>query len=258
MIHLLTLGIPGSAATAVMMGAFMIHGIQPGPLLFTKQTAEVYAIIGGMILANIVMIGLGFVAALSFATLMKVPAAVLNTFIIVFCFLGAYALRNDMADVWLTMLFGILGFVMRRWDLPIPPLVMGVILGPMAEQYFLTSMVSHANDVSIFVTRPVSAVILLLSALMVSGRSGRPGAAVVDSESRTRLDFQSLQFDVWRGAAWRRFLCPSISQPKGPRARMPPAWPRSLAGLGASPPSSPRSWHTPRCGTDWATSVGST
>ncbi len=167
MIHLLTLGIPGSAATAVMMGAFMIHGIQPGPLLFTKQTAEVYAIIAGMILANIVMIGLGFLAALSFAALMKVPAAVLNTFIVVFCFLGAYALRNDMADVWLTMLFGILGFFMRRWDLPIPPLVMGVILGPMAEQYFLTSMVSNANDVSIFVTRPVSAVILLLSAAMV-------------------------------------------------------------------------------------------
>ena len=73
MIHLLTLGIPGSAATAVMMGAFMIHGIQPGPLLFTKQTAEVYAIIAGMILANIVMIGLGFLAALSFAALMRCP-----------------------------------------------------------------------------------------------------------------------------------------------------------------------------------------
>jgi putative tricarboxylic transport membrane protein len=167
MIHLLTLGIPGSAATAVMMGAFLIHGIQPGPLLFTKQTAEVYTIIAGMVLANVVMIGLGFLAALTFATLMKVPAPILNTFIVVFCFLGAYALKNDMADVWLTMLFGILGFVMRHWDLPIPPLVMGVILGPMAEQYFLTSMVANANDVSVFVTRPVSAVILALSALMV-------------------------------------------------------------------------------------------
>jgi putative tricarboxylic transport membrane protein len=167
MIHLLTLGIPGSAATAVMMGAFLIHGIQPGPLLFTKQAAEVYTIIAGMILANIVMIALGFLAALCFATLMKVPAPILNTFIVVFCFLGAYALRNDMADVWLTMLFGILGFFMRRYDLPIPPLVMGVILGPMAEQYFLTSMVANANDLTVFVTRPVSALILLLSALMV-------------------------------------------------------------------------------------------
>ena len=168
MIHLLTLGIPGSAATAVMMGAFLIHGIQPGPLLFTKSPEQVYTIFAGMILANIVMIALGFGAALSFAMLMRVPAPILNTFIVVFCFLGAYALRNDLADVWLTMLFGVLGFFMRRYDLPIPPLVMGIILGPMAEQYFLTSMVSHQNDLTVFVTRPVSAVVLLLSVLMVA------------------------------------------------------------------------------------------
>jgi putative tricarboxylic transport membrane protein len=168
MIHLLTLGIPGSAATAVMMGAFLIHGLQPGPLLFATQPRAVYAIFAGMILANVIMIGLGFLAAMSFAMLMRVPAAVLNTFIIVFCFLGAFALRNDMADVWLTMLFGVTGFFMRRYDLPIPPLVMGIILGPMAEQYFLTSMVSHGNDATIFLTRPVSAVVLLLSFLLVA------------------------------------------------------------------------------------------
>jgi putative tricarboxylic transport membrane protein len=167
MIHLLTLGIPGSAATAVMMGAFLLHGIQPGPLLFIKQPEQVYTIFAGMILANLLMIALGFLAALCFATLMKVPAPILNTFIVVFCFLGAYALRNDMADVWLTMLFGVLGFFMRRYDLPIPPLVMGVILGPMAESYFLTSMVANAGDLSVFVTRPVSAVVLTLAALML-------------------------------------------------------------------------------------------
>ena len=167
MIHLLTLGIPGSAATAVMMGAFLIHGIQPGPLLFTKQPEQVYTIFAGMILANLLMIALGFLAALSFATLMKVPAPILNTFIVVFCFIGAFALRNDMADVWLTMLFGVAGFFMRRWDLPIPPLVMGVILGPMAEQYFLTSMVANQNDLTIFVTRPVSATILAIAVAML-------------------------------------------------------------------------------------------
>jgi len=118
------------------------------------------SLIGGMILANVLMVAVGFVAALCFATLMKVPAPILNTFIVVFCFLGAYALRNDMADVWLTMLFGFLGFFMRRYELPIPPLVMGVILGPMAEQYFLTSMVSHQNDLTVFLTRPVSAIVL--------------------------------------------------------------------------------------------------
>jgi putative tricarboxylic transport membrane protein len=168
MIHLLTLGIPGSAATAVMMGAFLLHGIQPGPLLFVKQSEAVYTIFAGMILANLWMIGLGFLAALSFATLMKVPAPILNAFIVIFCFIGAFALRNDMADVWLTMLFGLLGYVMRRYDLPVPSLVMGVILGPMAEQYFLTSMVSHQNDLTVFVTRPVSAVVLAAAVLVVA------------------------------------------------------------------------------------------
>jgi putative tricarboxylic transport membrane protein len=167
MIHLLTLGIPGSAATAVMMGAFLLHGIQPGPLLFVKQPGEVYTIFAGMILANVLMIGLGFLAALSFATLMRVPAPILNSFIVVFCFIGAFTLRNDMADVWLTALFGLLGFVMRRWALPVPSLVMGVILGPMAEQYFLTSMVSHQNDLTVFVTRPVSAVVLACAAIVL-------------------------------------------------------------------------------------------
>ncbi len=173
MIHLLTLGIPGSAATAVMMGVFLIHGIQPGPLLFTRQPEQVYTLFAGMILANVLMIGLGFLAAVAFAALMRVPAFLLNTLIVVFCFIGAFALRNDMADVWLTMLFGVLGFVMRRWDLPVPPMVMGIILGPMAEQYFLTAMVSHGNDLTIFVTRPVSAVALGLAAAAVAWAAWR-------------------------------------------------------------------------------------
>jgi putative tricarboxylic transport membrane protein len=179
MIHLLTLGIPGSAATAVMMGVFLIHGIQPGPLLFSHQPEQVYTLFAGMILANVLMIALGVVAAMAFATLMRVPAPVLNTFIVVFCFIGAYALRNDMADVWLTMIFGVVGFAMRRWDLPVPPMVMGVILGPLAEQYFLTSMVSHGNDLTVFVRRPVSAVALGLSAALVAWalwRAARAGA----------------------------------------------------------------------------------
>ena len=164
MIPLLTLGIPGSGATAVMMGAFLLHGVQPGPLLFAQSPHEVYTIFVGMLLANLIMIGMGLLAARSFAQLMKVPEPILAAFIITFCFLGAYALRNDMSDVWVTMLFGVLGFFMRRYNLPIPPLILGIILGPLAEQYFLTSMVSHGNDVTVFLTRPVSAAVLLTSA----------------------------------------------------------------------------------------------
>jgi len=164
MIPLLTLGIPGSGATAVMMGAFLLHGVQPGPLLFAQSPHEVYTIFVGMLLANLIMIAMGLLAARSFAQLMKVPEPILAAFIITFCFLGAYALRNDMSDVWVTMLFGVLGFFMRRYNLPIPPLILGIILGPLAEQYFLTSMVSHGNDVTVFFTRPVSAAVLLTSA----------------------------------------------------------------------------------------------
>ncbi len=164
MIPLLTLGIPGSGATAVMMGAFLLHGVQPGPLLFTNNTHEVYTIFVGMLLANLIMIVMGLLAARSFAQLMKVPEPILAAFIIAFCFLGAYALRNDMADVWVAMLFGVLGYFMRRYDLPIPPLILGIILGPLAEQYFLTSMVSHANDLTVFFTRPVSAILIVTSA----------------------------------------------------------------------------------------------
>lgn len=167
MIPLLTLGIPGSGATAVMMGAFLLHGVQPGPLLFTKNTIEVYTIFVGMLLANLIMIVMGLLAARSFAQLMKVPEPVLAAFIIAFCFLGAYALRNDIADVWVTMLFGILGFFMRRYQLPIPPLILGIILGPLAEQYFLTSMVSHGNDLSVFLTRPVSAALIVTSVALL-------------------------------------------------------------------------------------------
>ena len=177
MIPLLTLGIPGSGATAVMLGAFLLHGVQPGPLLFLKSPHEVYTIFVGMLVANLIMIAMGLLAARSFAQLMKVPEPILAAFIIAFCFLGAYALRNDMADVWVAMLFGVLGFFMRRHNLPIPPMILGIILGPLAEQYFLTSMVSHANDLSVFITRPLSAALIVTSIALVlwplaKGRAG--------------------------------------------------------------------------------------
>jgi putative tricarboxylic transport membrane protein len=147
----------------VMMGAFLLHNVQPGPLLFAKSPDQVYTIFAGMLLANLTMIVIGLLAARLFAQLMKVPQSILSVFIITFAFLGAYALRNDMADVWVTMLFGVLGFIMRRYRLPIPPLVLGVILGPLAEQYFLISMMSHRNDFSVFLTRPISATLLAIS-----------------------------------------------------------------------------------------------
>jgi putative tricarboxylic transport membrane protein len=120
MIPLLTLGIPGSGATAVMMGAFLLHGIQPGPLLFSKSPEAVYTIFVGMLVCNLIMILAGLITAKFFSELMRVPENILSAFIISFCFLGAFALRNDMTDVWFMTLFGIVGYLMRRYDLPSP------------------------------------------------------------------------------------------------------------------------------------------
>ena len=100
MIPLLTLGIPGSGATAVMMGAFLLHGIQPGPLLFNKDPHAVYTIFAGMFLCNLVMVLAGWICAKFFSELMRRPETILGACIIVFCLAGAYTLRNDMADLW--------------------------------------------------------------------------------------------------------------------------------------------------------------
>jgi len=163
MIPLLTLGIPGSGATAVMMGAFLLHGIQPGPLLFNKSPEAVYTIFVGMLVCNLIMILAGLITAKFFSELMRVPENILCAFIITFCFLGAFALRNDMADVWFMAIFGITGYFMRRYDLPIPPMILGIILGPLSERYFLTTMIGAANDFTIFFTRPVSACLIVIS-----------------------------------------------------------------------------------------------
>jgi len=163
MIPLLTLGIPGSGATAVMMGAFLLHGIQPGPLLFSKTPEAVYTIFVGMMICNLIMILTGLFTARFFSELMRVPENILGAFIITFCLIGAFALRNDIADVWFMALFGILGYFMRRYGLPIPPLILGVILGPLAESYFLTTMIAEANNYWIFFSRPVSGFLMICS-----------------------------------------------------------------------------------------------
>jgi putative tricarboxylic transport membrane protein len=110
-----------------------------------------------------VMILAGVICAKFFSELMRVPENIMGAFIIMFCLVGAYALRNDTADLWYMVIFGIGGYYMRRYDLPVPPLVLGVILGPLAERYFLGTMIGANNDISVFFTRPVSGTLIILS-----------------------------------------------------------------------------------------------
>lgn len=167
MIPLLTLGIPGSAATAIMLAAMLLHGVNPGPLLFIMDPTMVYTIFAAMILANVMMIGAGIGVAKVFATLMRTPPAILAAFIIVLSVVGAFGVRNNIFDVYVCLAFGVIGWGMKRVGFPSAPLVLGVILGPLAERYLLTSMANSSQDWTVFFTRPISATILCLSLLFV-------------------------------------------------------------------------------------------
>jgi putative tricarboxylic transport membrane protein len=167
MIPLLTLGIPGSAGAAIMLAALVLHGVQPGPLLYTKHPEMLYAIFASFMLANVFMIVVSVVVARFFGALMSADPAVICGFIVVFSLIGAFGVRNNIADVYICLLFGVLGFYMRRFGFPTAPMVLGVILGPLAEGYFMTSMANYGDDWTVFFTRPKSAFLMALAGLFV-------------------------------------------------------------------------------------------
>ncbi len=167
-IPMLTLGIPGSAATAVMMAALMLHGVQPGPLLFVSSTDLVYTVFAGYLVANAFMIVAGLLVARGFASLMKIPAAILFGTIVVLCVIGAFGVRNNWADVYICVAFGFIGYFAHRFGVPSTPMILGVILGPLAERFFFASLETYERDYWIFFTRPYSATIMGLSALFLA------------------------------------------------------------------------------------------
>lgn len=167
MIPLLTLGIPGSAATAVILAALILHGIQPGPLLFVENPKLIYTVFASVLVANFLMIFAGLAGARLLVYVMRVPHPLLMAFIVSFCLIGAYILNNSMADVWVTLLFGIVGFLCRKFGLPTTPMLLGLILGPLGERFFVTTMMTESNDWTVFFTRPISAVFIAFAVLML-------------------------------------------------------------------------------------------
>jgi putative tricarboxylic transport membrane protein len=163
MIPLLTLGIPASAAGAIMLAAFMLHGVQPGPTLFTSGSPIPNVIFGAMFLALLLTVAITIVGLRAFLKLLQIPEAFLYPLIVVFSYLGAYGTRNNLGDVWIATLFGLLGYLMARFGFPVPPLILGLVLGPFAEHYLLTAWTLSAGDLTPFVTRPISLVLLVLA-----------------------------------------------------------------------------------------------
>ena len=167
LIPLLSLGIPSTAASAIMLAALVGHGVQPGPMLYQKSPEMLYAIFASFTLANVFMILVSVFVARGFGTLMRTNPAIICAFIIVFSLVGAYGVRNNIADVYICIAFGIIGFYMRRFEFPTAPMVLGVVLGPLAEGYFMTSLANYDNDLTIFFTRPKSGALMAFSILFV-------------------------------------------------------------------------------------------
>ena len=165
MVPLLALGIPGSGATAVILGAFLLHGVQPGPQIFTTSADMVYTIFASMFASVLGMCLLGYFAIRPLVKVLYLPEAVTSAFVALFCFVGAFSARNSMADLWMIAVFGIVGYLFERYRFPVAPMVLGCILGPTAETAFMTSMIAYQNDWTVFFTRPISGTVMAAAIL---------------------------------------------------------------------------------------------
>ena len=166
---LLTIGLPTSATAAIVLAAFQQYGLQPGPLLFETQPLLVWGLIASMYIGNVLLLVLNLPLVGLWIRLLSIPRPLLYGGILIFATLGAYGLRNSWFDLLLLYIIGLIGFVMRRYDIPVAPTIVGMILGPVAEQQLRRALSISQGDMSIFFTKPISASILLLAAALVIG-----------------------------------------------------------------------------------------
>jgi len=162
MVPMLTLGVPGDAVTAVLMGALTIHNFQPGPMLFTEHPEIVYPIFAAMILAQFVMLFVGLGGARYFARLINIDRKILTPIIFLLCVVGSYSMRFSFFDVGVSLVIGILAYFMNYYGYPVSPILLSIILGPMVEQNLRRSLVISHGDPTIFFTRPISAAFIFI------------------------------------------------------------------------------------------------
>lgn len=165
LIPMLTLGIPGDSVAAIMIGALTIQGLQPGPLLFQNNSLLVYTIFAGFIVANIFMLVLGFSGVRVFSKILAVPRSILSPVIVMLCFVGAYAINSSLFDVGVMMIFGVIGFFMQKAGMPVSPVVLGIILGPLAESHFRRALLMGNGSPTVFFQSPVSLLFFILTVL---------------------------------------------------------------------------------------------
>jgi putative tricarboxylic transport membrane protein len=168
MLPMITLGIPGSPTTAILLGGMIIWGLRPGPLLFTESPDFVWGLIGSMYVANVATVLLNLALIPVFIRVLAMPFTLLTPIIFILCVLGVFATTDRMFDTWIMLILGVAGYLMRKLNYPVAPAVLAIVLGPLAERSLRQSLISSQGDVTTFITRPISLTCVILALLLVS------------------------------------------------------------------------------------------
>jgi putative tricarboxylic transport membrane protein len=166
LLPMITLGIPGSPTAAVMLGGLLIWGLQPGPMLFIEKPDFVWGLIASMYTGNVLGVVVVLVFVPVFAGILRIPFAILTPLIVFVCAIGAYAVSNSMLDVWYMILFGVLGYVFKKLDYPLAPLVLALVLGDLAESALRQSLIISQGSLLVFFQSPLSAVITTAACIL--------------------------------------------------------------------------------------------
>ncbi|NWF92429.1 MAG: tripartite tricarboxylate transporter permease [Syntrophaceae bacterium] len=166
-IPLLTLGIPGNATIAMIFVALMIHGIRPGPLLIQEHPNLFWGVVASMYIGNLMLLGLNLPLIGFWVRLLRVPYHFLAVVVVTICLIGAYSVKNSAFDVGMMVIFGVLGYFMRKGGFPPAPLILSMILGPILERSLQQSLISSGGEVSIFFEKPISAALLSVAAFLM-------------------------------------------------------------------------------------------
>ena len=167
LLPMLALGIPGSPTAAVLLGGLLIWGLQPGPLLFVEQKDFVWGLIASMYLGNLVGLIVVLTTVPLFASILRIPFAIIAPVIVVICAIGAYTVHNAMLDIWFMMLFGVIGYLFKKLDYPLAPLVLALVLGDKAEDSFRQAMLVSQGELSILWSNPLVGIISTLAILLL-------------------------------------------------------------------------------------------
>ncbi len=164
---MLALGVPGSATAAVMMGGLMIWGLNPGPMLFIERPDFVWGLIASMYLGNVVAVVLVLATVPIFASILRIPFAIIGPVIVVVCFIGAYTVSGNAYHLWFALVFGFLGYAFKKLDYPIAPLVLAMVIGDKAEDAFRQSMIMSRGSITIFWANPLVGTIITLALVLL-------------------------------------------------------------------------------------------